>query len=282
MEAIFDITPDEVPVFLAEAEEQLQVLDEGLVQLERGGQEPGLMQGLFRAAHTLKGSAGMIGHRRMVELTHALETVFDRLRKGQCEIGEELVDACLEAVDALRALCDEVPQGSLSQVDIQPLVERLSSCTPLAIPPPGGDRGLLTQGEPGLSSQAAPAQATSTLPEGTASPLTIQATISPDSVASAARAFQIMLALQEMGHILSMQPDQATIETAAPVHHFWAQFVPARPMDEVRAALAAISEIESLSIEGEEVILPTPVTSLASRVRKQTESPAAVVKSQGR
>ena len=73
MEISFDISPDEMPVFLAETDEQLQLLDEGLVRLEREQNDSDLLQALFRAAHTLKGSAGMIGHKRMVELNHGLE-----------------------------------------------------------------------------------------------------------------------------------------------------------------------------------------------------------------
>jgi len=250
MDVTFDITEDEVPVFIAEAEEQLQILDEGLVRLEREEKEPGLLQGLFRAAHTLKGSAGMIGHRRMVAVTHALETAFDGLRKGLLDVDGHFIDACLEAVDALRALCAEVSQGSLSEVDIQPLVQRLLGFASEGRPTPTPELAA------GVA-PVAPSPAAEAAGSASAAPaaITIQASISPDSVASAARAFQIMLALQEMGEILSMQPDQATIETAAPVQHFTAQFIPGRPLDEVRAALVAISEIESLKIGDEEVTL---------------------------
>ena len=75
-----DITQEELPIFQAEADEQLQILEEGLVQLEKTEGSPELVQTLFRAAHTLKGSSGMIGHKSMVELTHALETVLDGIR----------------------------------------------------------------------------------------------------------------------------------------------------------------------------------------------------------
>ncbi len=54
MELNFDITEDELPVFMAESGEHLQNLDEGLVRLEREGEDPELLQALFRSAHTLK------------------------------------------------------------------------------------------------------------------------------------------------------------------------------------------------------------------------------------
>ena len=68
MELNFDLAEDEFPIFMAETDEQLQVLDDGLIRLEREGEDMELLQALFRAAHTLKGTAGMIGHKRMVTL----------------------------------------------------------------------------------------------------------------------------------------------------------------------------------------------------------------------
>ena len=62
MELSPDITPEHLEVFLQEAEEQLELLDEEIVRLEREEDTAPLLQEIFRAAHTLKGSAGMIGH----------------------------------------------------------------------------------------------------------------------------------------------------------------------------------------------------------------------------
>ena len=50
MELIFEITEDELLIFLAETDDQLQLLDEGLLQLEREGESTELLQDLFRAA----------------------------------------------------------------------------------------------------------------------------------------------------------------------------------------------------------------------------------------
>lgn len=50
MELKFDIDQDELPVYLAETEEQLQVLDDGLIRLEKEGEEVDLVQALFRSA----------------------------------------------------------------------------------------------------------------------------------------------------------------------------------------------------------------------------------------
>lgn len=111
-----------LPVFLSEADEHLQALEEGVLQLERQGPNPELVAGLFRSAHTLKGSAGTLGFQRMAELAHALEEVLEALRAGRG--GDGLADLLLECVDTLRALRQEVSDGG-ERTDVQALVERL-------------------------------------------------------------------------------------------------------------------------------------------------------------
>lgn len=241
MDLVFDIEEDELHIFLAEADEHLQTLDEGLVRLEREGDDLELLQAIFRAAHTLKGAAGAIGHRRMAELTHAMETVLDGLRKHTLAVSADLVDVCLESLDALRWLRNEVIERRASPVDIAPLVERLSR---LAAPAPTEDNGPQTESKQ---------QATGNAPSPAIHPpsstvYTISADIAPDSFASAARAFQVLLALQSFGEVLDLQPPQAVIETAAPVQRVTARLATSHSPDEVRQALADIPEITQVTM----------------------------------
>jgi hypothetical protein len=62
MELVLDADPEDLQVWLQEAEEQLQVLDESIIRLEKESDDEELLQGIFRAAHTLKGSSGSIKH----------------------------------------------------------------------------------------------------------------------------------------------------------------------------------------------------------------------------
>lgn len=244
----FDISEDEAPVFFAETSEQLQALDAGLVRLET---DPGeeLLQSLFRAAHTLKGAAGLINHKRMVNLTHALESVLDGLRKEQIPVQPELIDACLEAVDALRQLVDEVRLGEPSLVEVDELAARLSGFTAPGQKAPG------TAAQPAGELQTGPSDSEDYTGSGR---LVVRAVISPDSIASAARAFQVMMTLQEMGEIIEMQPTLEQIETAQPVSEFRAVLEPTQPVDEIRRALQMISEIDELQIGAERLAVSQP------------------------
>ena len=101
-----DISEDELQIFLQEAEEQLTLLDESLVQLEHESDPGPLLQAIFRAAHTLKGSSSMLGLRDMAELTHHMEDVLDRVRKGLVTVNPPMIDALLLSLDALRILTE--------------------------------------------------------------------------------------------------------------------------------------------------------------------------------
>jgi len=89
----FDADEQELQLFLAENEEHLQLLDQSIIQLETTGDDPQLLQRIFRSAHTIKGSAGLIGHQRMMELAHGMENVLDALRAGTLPVTPGIVDA---------------------------------------------------------------------------------------------------------------------------------------------------------------------------------------------
>src|SRR5689334_5828579 len=111
-------------VFLDEATEQLEMLERDILKLE---QEPSqkLLQEIFRAAHTLKGSSRAMGYTAMGELTHAMEDVFDRMRHEELGVSSELINALFEGLDALKAMKDEIAAQGTSTLDTTRQTERL-------------------------------------------------------------------------------------------------------------------------------------------------------------
>jgi len=123
----FDATDEDIKLFLQESDELIQTLDEDIVRLEKEGSEKELLQEIFRAAHTLKGSSGMLGHVRMTNLTHAMESLFDKLRKNELKVSTELIDILLEALDALKVINNEIITKEESDVDVDFQVNKLES-----------------------------------------------------------------------------------------------------------------------------------------------------------
>lgn len=99
-------------LFVQEATEQIESLDQAVTGLEDASQVPELIEQIFRAAHSLKASAASQGFEEMSHIAHAMENVFDHIRNGKCEVPAELVDLLLEGVDALKAHLGSAIEGS--------------------------------------------------------------------------------------------------------------------------------------------------------------------------
>jgi two-component system chemotaxis sensor kinase CheA len=91
-------------VFFEEAGEHLASMESLLLGLDIGNPDGEQLNAIFRAAHSIKGSAGTFGFTDMAEVTHVLENLLDRIRKGELALREEMIDAFLDAGDVLKSL----------------------------------------------------------------------------------------------------------------------------------------------------------------------------------
>lgn len=117
--------PDPADIFRIEAAELLEQMEQGLLDLEHRLDDRDLVDAVFRALHTLKGSGAMFGFDQLAAFTHHCETAFDRVRKGQAEATPALVSAVLEARDHMRALVED-PNGDHADEE-RYLLERLQA-----------------------------------------------------------------------------------------------------------------------------------------------------------
>jgi two-component system chemotaxis sensor kinase CheA len=90
--------------FVIESQELLQQMEDGLLQLEASGGDAETINSIFRAAHTIKGSAGVIECSFIVEFTHVLESVLDKMRDGELQPTPEAIELLLACADHLRTL----------------------------------------------------------------------------------------------------------------------------------------------------------------------------------
>ena len=130
-------------IFAEEAGEILEALEAGLLSLEGGG-SPELINSVFRAAHTMKGNAGIVGFENVVELTHVMESLLDRMRQGKLRPEASNVGLLLSATDALREMVRTSVAGgdaSPAPADIlQPLQALADQGVSEKRTPPGTDR----------------------------------------------------------------------------------------------------------------------------------------------
>ncbi len=92
--------------FKEEASELLGELESALLELEERPGDRELVDRVFRAMHTIKGSGAMFGFDAVSSFTHEVETVFDLVRKGEIEVTKDLIDLTLRSRDAIRTMLD--------------------------------------------------------------------------------------------------------------------------------------------------------------------------------
>jgi two-component system chemotaxis sensor kinase CheA len=93
-------------MFYEEARELLIGLEEGLMELERRQGDRAHLDKTFRAAHSLKGAAAMVGLAKLAEFTHGIEAVLDRIRSGTLAVDSDIITTLLEARDHLAAMVE--------------------------------------------------------------------------------------------------------------------------------------------------------------------------------
>ncbi len=99
--------------FIAESRELLDDMEQGLLALSSGDPQDGpeVINAIFRAAHTIKGSAGLFGLDHIVAFTHVAESVLDEVRASRQHLDEALIALLLGCADHMRALIDAVAEG---------------------------------------------------------------------------------------------------------------------------------------------------------------------------
>ena len=114
-------------VFLEEAAELLEQLEESLLELEESPDDMELIGSVFRALHTIKGSGAMFGFDRVSSFTHEVETVFDMVRSGDMPASRELIDLTLASRDIIRGMLEEATEGcdEVPEEDAQKIVSSL-------------------------------------------------------------------------------------------------------------------------------------------------------------
>ena len=104
--------------FVVESRELLQMMEDNLLQMESSGGDAETINAIFRAAHTIKGGAGVIDCKFIVEFTHVLENVLDDMRSGAIAPNKELIEVLLACSDQLETLVECVEAETEPGADV--------------------------------------------------------------------------------------------------------------------------------------------------------------------
>jgi two-component system chemotaxis sensor kinase CheA len=98
--------------FIVESRELLESMEDALLRIEQTPDDADTINAIFRAAHTIKGSAGLFGLDDIVAFTHVAESVLDKVRSGELAVNAHMAATLLASGDHIRELVDGVASGS--------------------------------------------------------------------------------------------------------------------------------------------------------------------------
>lgn len=261
-------------IFIDEANDHLQSLNENMLRLEQQPDDLGIVQVIFRSAHTLKGMSATMGFEDLASLTHEMENVLDLVRNGKLSMDGDIFDTLFKGLDALEAIVQDVVNGGTGKRDVADLVSRLKA---------------IVQGEP--KSPAAPSKpaasetsASLALDQYQQSVLKqsldngfrafyIEVTVREDCLLKAARAYMVFDVLERHGEVIKSHPSVQDIEQEKFERSFSVYLVTKSDEQSLREQIERVSEIESVKMTG------LDKSSLAEMNRAEQEAaPAAEVR----
>lgn len=153
--------------FLVEAFEMVDQLDQDLVELENNPEDLELLNRIFRVAHTIKGSSSFLNFDILTSLTHNMEDVLNKARRGELKITPDVMDVVLLSVDLMKALLQAIRDSGTdanSGIDITDAVKKLQAISQGSAPSAEGSASAAETPAP-----EAPAESASAAPAADAS-----------------------------------------------------------------------------------------------------------------
>jgi chemosensory pili system protein ChpA (sensor histidine kinase/response regulator) len=185
-----EVGPEILEFFQPEAEEHLQVVSDCLISLE-GNNNPEEINRLFRAIHTVKGSAAQVGLKRLGAIAHRVEDLIGRLRDGEIEPSPAVVDLCLESVDVLKkTLHHQWAAETEMRAGVDSLLARIAEFAPLDLEEEEALQAAASGGQAESSSEADSATSAESAPRKVAR--------QPGSAAKSVR-----IALDRLDHMMN-------------------------------------------------------------------------------
>ena len=123
-----------VESFIVETNEIFEKLDNEILQLEKNSEDKELINSIFRAVHTVKGTSGFLSFEQMSALAHKFEDVLNKLRRGEINFKPAMLDPMLEAFDLMKVLLKQVVDRDIRDIDLGPTIKKLESLSKGEIP----------------------------------------------------------------------------------------------------------------------------------------------------
>ena len=129
--------------------EMIELLDQRFISLESDPNNRGMLDEIFRAMHSMKGSGGFLGFTHLVDVAHRAENILNKLRQGEMAVTPNVINMVLEAVDTVKLLMADIREtGTDTHVSVEAIAAKLDK--------------ILAAGGPAIPPAAAAADSTAT------------------------------------------------------------------------------------------------------------------------
>ena len=239
-----DISKEELAVFLEETDEELKLLDEDLILMEKSGVKPDIIQEIFRAAHTLKGSSAMLGYEKMSKVAHMMEAILDLLRSGKAQVSTPMINALLSGLDMLKLLREKlVSSDDNEEVDITPVMQLLEKHTGKAVASTSSAGPVKIEISSDTQRRINEAQ------EKGVTSYNINVTLDKNSSWLSVRHFQLFTELSNLGEVISCSPSKDEIENGKVDVTLKAVLASSQDNSAIKAAIGSVADIVAVEVE---------------------------------
>lgn len=271
MSAELDMT-QYLDLFLQEADEQLEILEQETLKLERDPTQDRLSI-IFRAAHTLKGSSRAMGFLNFANLTHEMENVLDQLRAGGLILTTDIANALLNCLDLLCEIKANIADGKGEQVDCSAQITILQQFLGGEVPAPVA----VVEEAPALR-VSAETEAALTIAAAEQPVFQAQFRLRADCVMKFVRAFMAISIVQEGGELLASVPNTELLEEEQFELDFALFFQHTDSREMLMTKFSGIGEMDSFEVKAwAKDESPVPVEKEATQ---QAEKPLPVSEAQ--
>ncbi|WP_422657276.1 chemotaxis protein CheW [Paenibacillus sp. EC2-1] len=241
-------------MFIDESNDHLQSLNENMLQLESSPDDLGIVQVIFRSAHTLKGMAATMGFEDLASLTHQMENVLDLVRNEKLKMQDFIFDTLFKSLDALESMVQDIVQGGEGKADVSSIVASLQAIV-------RGEGAVAPSAEAASTQQpdSAPVYPGIELDEFQYSVLDqsiaeghkvlyIQVKLREDCQLKAVRAYMVFELLERSGEIVKTYPDVQEIEQGEFDQTFSLYFITQKDPINLESQILNISEMDTAAV----------------------------------
>ncbi|BDR87062.1 chemotaxis protein CheA [Clostridium tetani] len=248
-------TSQYMSMFLEEAMENLQTLNDSLLQLEQEPEDSDKLNEIFRVAHTLKGMSATMGFNEIAELTHKMEDVLSEFRDGELKVTENVVTVLFKCLDTLEQMVNNIADDIDEEISIEGIISELQDIKKCSEKGDIKEKAIeehkeeialnsdsdlnLNEYDKNIMKQAKNKGYNTYI---------IKVILSENTLLKSARAFLIFKSLEDVGEIVKSEPSAEDIESENFDFEINLMYVSKENEKEIYKILSGISEVEEVML----------------------------------